>query len=434
MVTPTYVNGVATTTIGPPTSGVHITDELWTDAWGGQWHCTAGGTPGTWRQHRAAIRSGEPGSGTIPSGYVIIDANDNFQTKFHLGSYVWGVDSLSEDDAGGIVAARPVRGIRFLSLLTFIAGTSSHNIGTNDWAFFFTLTCEDFTPSSTATLFSTHSSGNNRLLIQLLSTGAFRLSFIDSGGSATNYDLAPDVALVENFIYQVAITLDRDGLATLYINGSSDRNKNGTPITVSIAASSAVDIGSGNTNPWRLSGPSGGIEITWISFRAIQGLVTQTHVSTVLRGLFPTPGLVERFNLDLANADPSVSTIIRETISGNNGTTSGSCEQVYPIKQLNVSRLAVGAATILAKLLSATAILDFGSINAAASADLTITVTGALVGDSVSIGLPAAPDAGIVFFGFVSAANTVTLRAINITGSPVDPASATYRATVHQFA
>lgn len=80
--------------------------------------------------------------------------------------------------------------------------------------------------------------------------------------------------------------------------------------------------------------------------------------------------------------------------------------------------------------LTATATLDFGSIAAAASATLTITVTGATTGQAVALGLPAAPAAGIVFFGFVSAADTVTVRAMNITASAVDPASATYRATV----
>lgn len=77
--------------------------------------------------------------------------------------------------------------------------------------------------------------------------------------------------------------------------------------------------------------------------------------------------------------------------------------------------------------------LDFASIAAAASADLTITLTGAAVGDSVALGLPSAPTAGIIFQAFVSAANTVTVRATNITGSAVDPASATYRVTVSQF-
>lgn len=82
--------------------------------------------------------------------------------------------------------------------------------------------------------------------------------------------------------------------------------------------------------------------------------------------------------------------------------------------------------------LSATAALDFAAIAAAASADLTIAVAGAAVGDSVSLGLPAAPAAGLLFFGFVSAADTVTVRAMNITAGAVDAVSATYRATVHK--
>lgn len=82
--------------------------------------------------------------------------------------------------------------------------------------------------------------------------------------------------------------------------------------------------------------------------------------------------------------------------------------------------------------LSANAALDFPSIAAAASADLTIAVPGAAVGDSVELGLPAAPTAGLIFQGFVSAADTVTVRATNITAGAVDAASATYRATVHK--
>lgn len=82
---------------------------------------------------------------------------------------------------------------------------------------------------------------------------------------------------------------------------------------------------------------------------------------------------------------------------------------------------------------SATATLDFPSISAGGQQDLTITVTGASTGDVVQLGLPAAPTAGVVFNAFVSAANTVTVRASNITGSPIDPASATYRAAVTSF-
>lgn len=81
-------------------------------------------------------------------------------------------------------------------------------------------------------------------------------------------------------------------------------------------------------------------------------------------------------------------------------------------------------------VLLGSATLNFGSIAAAASADLTITVTGAAANDNVALGLPAAPAAGIVFFAFVSAADTVTVRAMNITAGAVDPASATYKVAV----
>ena len=85
-----------------------------------------------------------------------------------------------------------------------------------------------------------------------------------------------------------------------------------------------------------------------------------------------------------------------------------------------------GSGVAITKVLSATASLDFGSISAVSQASLTITVTGAAVGDEVVMALPAAPAAGIVFNAFVSAANTVTIRASNITASPVDPAAANY--------
>jgi hypothetical protein len=86
----------------------------------------------------------------------------------------------------------------------------------------------------------------------------------------------------------------------------------------------------------------------------------------------------------------------------------------------------VGSGATISKILSASASLNFGSISAASQADLTITVTGAAAGDEVIMALPAAPAAGLVFNAFVSAANTVTIRASNITASPVDPAAATY--------
>lgn len=95
--------------------------------------------------------------------------------------------------------------------------------------------------------------------------------------------------------------------------------------------------------------------------------------------------------------------------------------------------LAVGGGTAITKVLSATATLDFGPTAAQTSADLTVSVTGAAVGGSVSLGLPAAPAANTSFSAWVSAADVVTVRFLNSSASPVDPASGTYRVTVANF-
>lgn len=87
--TPTYQSGVETALIGPPTSATFTVDTLWKDAWLAQWRCTVAGTPGTWRQETPAIRAGEPSSGTIPTGYQILDSSANYRRKYHAGGYTW---------------------------------------------------------------------------------------------------------------------------------------------------------------------------------------------------------------------------------------------------------------------------------------------------------------------------------------------------------
>lgn len=87
----------------------------------------------------------------------------------------------------------------------------------------------------------------------------------------------------------------------------------------------------------------------------------------------------------------------------------------------------------VARTLAVTATLDFPSISAAATQTLTVTCAGAVIGDPVVIGLPETVDAGIVFDARVSAANTITVRAMNITASPVNPASATYEFVVFRL-
>lgn len=83
-----------------------------------------------------------------------------------------------------------------------------------------------------------------------------------------------------------------------------------------------------------------------------------------------------------------------------------------------------------ASYLSATATLDFPSVAAGGSQELTVTVTGAAAGDTVVLGPPAAIEAGLVWNGYVSAVNTVRVRVSNITGAPIDPASASWKVAI----
>jgi len=86
----TYQNGSPTMIIGPPTNGTHVLAEFWRDALGGEWRCTGAGTPGTWIQIRPAAVTADPATGTIPTGYLILNVTTG-HIKRHAGGYVWEV-------------------------------------------------------------------------------------------------------------------------------------------------------------------------------------------------------------------------------------------------------------------------------------------------------------------------------------------------------
>lgn len=78
-----------------------------------------------------------------------------------------------------------------------------------------------------------------------------------------------------------------------------------------------------------------------------------------------------------------------------------------------------------------TGALNFSNIGAGLSADLTITVTGAALGDTVILGVP---DVSVLadscYTAWVSSTDTVTVRFNNYSAGSLDPASGTFRADV----
>ena len=86
----------------------------------------------------------------------------------------------------------------------------------------------------------------------------------------------------------------------------------------------------------------------------------------------------------------------------------------------------------LAARITATATLDFPSTAAGAKSDLTMTLTGAVNGEAICLGVPnGSIVANGVFTAWVSAANTVTVRFTNTNlATALDPASGTFTATI----
>lgn len=82
-----------------------------------------------------------------------------------------------------------------------------------------------------------------------------------------------------------------------------------------------------------------------------------------------------------------------------------------------------GITTLHTHWYHAQANLDFGSIAANDTAELTISVPGAIAGAAVMVGAPASIETGLVWVGYVSATDTVTIRLHNTKGSSVDPAN-----------
>lgn len=85
------------------------------------------------------------------------------------------------------------------------------------------------------------------------------------------------------------------------------------------------------------------------------------------------------------------------------------------------------------KPLTVVANLNFGSTAAQNSADLTIPVIGAALGDRVDLGVPnSSIVANSAYTAFVSATNTVTVRLNNYSSGSVDPSAGDFEVTIYK--
>jgi len=87
---PTYQNGSPNTLNSPPTSGVWNVGDFWRDQNRAEFVCTVAGTPGNWRQTVPAAVTGDPSSGSFPTGYLILNVADS-GLKRPAGALSWEI-------------------------------------------------------------------------------------------------------------------------------------------------------------------------------------------------------------------------------------------------------------------------------------------------------------------------------------------------------
>lgn len=96
--------------------------------------------------------------------------------------------------------------------------------------------------------------------------------------------------------------------------------------------------------------------------------------------------------------------------------------------------LSVGGGTAMAKILTATATLNFPSTGTNASSDLAMTLTGAAANDIAFVSPPFAnTNANSCYTVTVNEANIAVVRFNNYSIAAIDPASGTFRVTVIKY-
>lgn len=172
-----------------------------------------------------------------------------------------------------------------------------------------------------------------------------------------------------------------------------------------------------------------GVTLSAVAYIDNQGTATDKQTVRVPRELLSGSGQGGLFMGDALRTPPSTTSRSGVRVPHGTAPTSPADGDVWSTTTGVFARVN-GTTQQLANRLTNTAALDFPSIAAAGQQELTITVTGAAVGDAVLLGPPSTLTAGLIATARVSAADTVTIRLSNITGSAIDPASATWRATV----
>jgi hypothetical protein len=125
----------------------------------------------------------------------------------------------------------------------------------------------------------------------------------------------------------------------------------------------------------------------------------------------------------------------RVDITDNGSGTIYECHDLYSLPETVVTSFRVGGVSNaqMTKMFKGSKTHDFASVADGAVVNTTVTVTGAVLGDTVEVSLGVAVPANAILSGQVTAADTVTVTLFNKTGGALDLASATLTAITRRY-
>lgn len=182
----------------------------------------------------------------------------------------------------------------------------------------------------------------------------------------------------------------------------------------------------------------GKIDVVPDGFGAETGQATRRMPTTVHKFIF-APGLgLYMFDKQATDPPDGETCILPEEGDGRWMLVAPGVEWLLAlVKTSDPGRLASVesvVATLMARaelMLGCSATLTWGALAAyGGNQALTISAAGAAVGDAVVVTPPIGLASGIVYHGYVSAANVVTVRCTNCTSAAITPAAATWKVIV----
>lgn len=239
----------------------------------------------------------------------------------------------------------------------------------------------------------------------------------------TTFDVGIDQPYATSFLYfggrvaSIGVQLGGNtgnGISVGYLAGYHFHSTADTRSTIDLSivrtAAARLGLGQSHGTTWtsQFIGPSGAIVGTTINGAPSNDFTITNAVST--------------------GTGTSTGSIIFATY-GTNGASGTAIGTLTERARISSSGLSIGSTTAIAGMPSSVATLDF-DLTALTTQDLTVTVTGAAVGD---VALPGVPVGSVTttsaYTAFVSATNTVTIRCTTLAVGE-NPASGSFRATV----